>query len=76
MKRLRTAREVVKALGEEEVRRLTFASKQQLWNWEVYYGAFPPRTYWIMTRELAKKGLTAPPRLWKMLGTLGGKRAA
>lgn len=77
MRRLRTAREVIKALGgPEAVMRLTKTNKQQLWNWEAYYEAFPARAYWLMTRELAKKDCVAPPHLWKQLGAPGGKRAA
>lgn len=75
MKQLKTVRQVIKALGEEEVRRITESTKQQFWNWE-YFGAFPSRTYWIMTRELAKKELVAPPHLWKQVGAPRGKRAA
>jgi hypothetical protein len=77
MKRLYTASDVVKALGGHgEVMRLTKANKQQLWNWEVYFESFPPRTYWIMSRELARKGFHAPAHLWKMIGAQGGKNAA
>ena len=56
MRRLRTAREVVKALGgPEKVMLMAEATKQQFWNWESYFEAFPANTHWIMTKHLRKK---------------------
>ena len=77
MKRLYTTREVVKALGGQRVvMHLTKCSKQQLWNWEVYFGEFPPRFYDLMSKKLARKGFHAPAHLWKQVGAQGGKKAA
>ena len=77
MRRLRTAREVVKALGgPEKVMLMAEATKQQFWNWESYFEAFPANTHWIMTKHLRKKKCVAPPHLWKQIGARGGKRAA
>lgn len=74
MKTLRTAQEVVDALGGlAAVCELTGANNKQAWNWTGRADAFPANTYFVMIRALRRRRATAPPHLWSMVGI---KRAA
>jgi hypothetical protein len=65
MKQLRTANQVVKALGGlDEVCRITGANVKQAWHWHGRAGRFPANTYVAMTRVLNARGYEAPARLW------------
>jgi hypothetical protein len=77
MRKLSNASQVMEALGgPERVVKLTKSTRQAVWNWYGYFEAFPPDTYVVMMRELARRGATAPPHLWKMRGYERPKRAA
>jgi hypothetical protein len=69
MKQLTTTKQVFDALGGiPGVCELTGANRRQAWNWYSFFGAFPPNTYVVLMQALARKGFSAPPRLWKMKG--------
>jgi hypothetical protein len=75
MRHLKTAQEVVDALGGlSAVRKLTGANVKQAWNWIGRAESFPASTYVIMIRALKRRGMTAPAWLWNMRGV--EKRAA
>jgi hypothetical protein len=59
----------VKVLGgPKQLARLTFATREAVWNWINLSEAFPPNRFVIMTDELKKLGYDAPPHLWGMRG--------
>jgi hypothetical protein len=61
---LTTTRDVLKALGGvKAVMELTKTKRSRAANW-VYKDTFPQRFHFFMTRELEKRGHTAPPELW------------
>jgi hypothetical protein len=75
MTRLKTAQDVVNALGGlAAVCELTGANTKQAWNWTGRADSFPASTYWVMQRALRRRGHTAPAWLWNMRGA--EKRAA
>ena len=37
-----------------------------VWNWRAS-GRLPPNTFFILTSELEKRGLSAPPAIWGMV---------
>lgn len=74
MKTLRTAQEVVDALGGlPAVCKLLGVNTKQAWNWTGRADAFPANTYHAMITALRRRKLTAPPQLWNQRS---GKRAA
>ena len=67
MKNLLTTRDVVSALGgHAAIAELTGRSYNSASNWNTGTH-FPPNTFVLMQRELAKQNKTAPDRLWRML---------
>ncbi|MEY9493715.1 hypothetical protein [Bradyrhizobium elkanii] len=67
--KLTTAASVFEAIGgPRKVAALTGANIKAVRNWYGCFEAFPSNTYAIMLRELAARGYTAPPWLWKMRG--------
>lgn len=77
MKRLRTAEQVVKALGGlDEVMKLTRANFKQAWHWTGRADAFPAVFHECMTKALQRKGYNAPARLWNQRGVGVDKKAA
>lgn len=75
MKKLRTAKDVVEALGGlTAVCELTGANTKQAWNWIGRAETFPSNTYVVMTRALRRRQAQAPAWLWNMRGV--EKRAA
>jgi hypothetical protein len=65
-KHLKSAREVVDALGGPTAisRMIEGIGTTAPWNW--YERGLPPETYVVLTAELLKRGLIASPSLWKM----------
>lgn len=67
MESLTTTGEVIDALGgTAAVARLFGRSMTVVSNWKAG-GCFPANTYVVFQRELAKLGLIAPDRLWRMV---------
>jgi hypothetical protein len=64
MKNLRTALEVVEALGIDLVCELTDANPKQAWHWYSRTGIFPAYTYRAIQKALKKRRLHAPDELW------------
>jgi predicted DNA-binding transcriptional regulator AlpA len=62
-KLLRTAAEVIDALGQPRVSELTGKSYKRVWGWGAD-GAFPSRYFLEMWLELVQRGYYAPPSLW------------
>lgn len=61
---LQTAGDVIDALGgTAETARLTKRKSQHVSNWRAA-GRLPPKTFLIVKKELAARGLTAPSRVW------------
>jgi hypothetical protein len=61
---LRTATDVIKALdGTTAVARLTNRKPQHVTNWRAT-GRLPAKTFLIISRALAERGMAAPPSLW------------
>ena len=66
MKQLRTARDVVAAVGGlGALCDLTGANKKQASHWQTKAKAFPASTYKVMTEELTARDFEAPARLWR-----------
>ncbi len=64
---LRSTAEVIDALGGfDAVAELTGSKYSAVHNWKAF-GAFPAKTFVIMTSELESRGLEAPASLWGML---------
>jgi hypothetical protein len=62
---INTADEVIDRLGgPTEVSRLIGVSIQAVTNWRTR--GLPPETFVVLTTELNKKSLYAPPALWRM----------
>jgi hypothetical protein len=75
MRDLRTAQEVIDALGGlAAVCELTGANTKQAWNWAGRAEMFPSNTYVVMQRALRRRSLRAPAWMWNMKGI--EKRAA
>jgi hypothetical protein len=68
MKNLRTAKEVVEALGIERVCELTDANAKQAWHWYGRAEQFPANTYVALQKALKRRGFRAPDALWAMKG--------
>jgi len=68
MKNLRTALEVVEAIGLDRVCELTEANPKQAWHWYGRAGMFPANTYVVLMRALRRRGCRAPDSLWNMVG--------
>ena len=67
MSELQSAPAVIEALGGlSAVAALTGSGYKAVANWKSF-GAFPPRTYVIMTTALNERGLKAPASLWGMV---------
>jgi hypothetical protein len=65
-RRLRTAAEIVAALGgNRSVSILTDRTSQHVTNWKAT-GKLPPQTFLIVQRELNRLGYEAPPELWRI----------
>lgn len=63
---LQTAGEVIDALGgTAETARLAGRKSQHVSNWRAA-GRLPAKTFLIIKKELAARGLTAPASLWGM----------
>lgn len=61
---LRTASEVIDALGgTAETARLTGKKDQHVSNWRAY-GLLPSSTFLILQAELRDRDLSAPPSIW------------
>ncbi len=74
MRYLRTAQQVVDALGgDAAVRKMCEASDKVVWHW-TGTGMFPANRYDKMIRALRRRGCTAPAWLWNQQGAK--KRAA
>lgn len=66
MTELRTAAEVMDALGgDRSVGDITGRSRKATNNWR-HFGRFPSDTYVVMQGALKKIGHTAPASLWRM----------
>lgn len=66
--RLESARDVVTALGGiEVVGELVGSRPKSVSDWQSRIGSFPPRTYVVMNAALAEQGLSAHPKLWRMI---------
>jgi hypothetical protein len=67
MKALRTANDVIDALGDtnDAVSRLLGVKYNTVTNWRTF-GHFPADTYCLIQRELELRDMVAPPSLWKM----------
>jgi hypothetical protein len=66
---LTKAADIIEVLGgPDKLAELTEATDPAVWNWLHSFEAFPANTYALMIKELAKRGYTAPPHLWKMRG--------
>lgn len=64
MHELRTAEQVIEALGgPAATARLTGRKDQHVWNWK-RDGRLPAKTFLIVSQELQSRGLTAPPALF------------
>ena len=63
-KKLTSAAEVIEALGQRRVSELTGKSYKRVWGWGDE-GAFPSRYFADMWLELAQRGYTASPSLWR-----------
>jgi hypothetical protein len=67
MRTLKTAKQVVDALGgHEEVCKLMKAKPKASYYWVGQAGAFPSRLYVKMTNALERRGYKASPALWSM----------
>lgn len=67
--RLNTTHQVIDALGGiPAVCKLTDAHPKTSYRWGGPKGMFPARTHWIMTRELKRRGYSAPDALWNQIG--------
>jgi hypothetical protein len=75
MRRLKTSRDVIDALGGiEAVSKLTGRGIPAVYAWlppkhdedRSRRGKFPPNTYRTLTKALAAKNATAPDGLWRM----------
>lgn len=62
-RQLKTATEVIDALGQPRVSELTGKTYKQVWAWRAD-GAFPARYFLAMWSELVAQGYSAPPGLW------------
>lgn len=66
MQHLTTVEEVVAVYkSKSELARLTGSHRQQVLDW-IKQGFFATNTYKIITEDLARKGYTAAPGLWRM----------
>ena len=66
-KHLRTASEIVVAIGGNSVlAKLTGRKTQHITNWKAQ-GTLPPATYLVVTDELRRLGYDAPPELWRII---------
>lgn len=69
LKELTTARAIVAVLGGDAiVAKVIGVTSKAVNNW-VNWNRFPAATYARMLWELNKLGYTAPPGLWRQLGT-------
>jgi hypothetical protein len=68
VRRLTTAKEVVKALGGvAAVKALTDVNVKAVYHWANDVGLFPARTYDCMKKALKRRGYTAPAALWNQI---------
>ena len=68
MRRLKTAREVVDALGGiEAVATMTRAQPKTVYHWTGRNDCFPSRTFDTMKAALKRRHLHAPAKLWNQL---------
>lgn len=66
---LTTAESVFDALGGiQAVAELTSSGYRAAFNWKAA-GAFPPKTYVVITDALRARDYTAPPALWGMVSS-------
>jgi len=64
---LDTAAKVIEALGgNRAVADLIGVRPTAVSNWTCRRGVFPPRTWDVMSRALAERGMRAPSSLWQM----------
>jgi hypothetical protein len=68
MKNLRTAGEVVDAIGLDRVCELTESNPKGVWHWTGRTGVFPAYTYVALQKALKKRRCRAPDSLWNMVG--------
>ena len=69
MRSLKTAREVVDALGGiAAVRKMTGANLKAVYYWTGQSHAFPARYFKMMNDALKRRGYRAPPHLWVQYG--------
>lgn len=65
---LQTTAEVIDTLGGiAEVAKLTARNYDAVEKWRNARDVFPPSTFLIMTKALARHGATAPMSLWRMM---------
>jgi hypothetical protein len=65
---LESVREVIDALGGlAAVAKLTGVDPGTASAWQTRLGYFPPKTFLVVRKALAKRGLSAPASLWKMV---------
>ncbi len=75
MRHLRTAQQVVDALGGyDEVCILCETNLKAVWHWVGRAEMFPADSYVVMQRKLKRRGYAAPAWLWNQRGV--EKRAA
>lgn len=73
---LDTAAEVIERLGGlSRVGELTGSRYTAVGNWKAA-GAFPPRTYLVLTCALRDRGFEAPISLWNMVPKIAANEAA
>jgi hypothetical protein len=69
MRNLKSAREVVEALGGiPAVREMTGANLKAVYYWTGQAHAFPARYFKKMNDALKRRGCKAPPGLWAQFG--------
>jgi hypothetical protein len=72
-KLLRTAGEVIEALGAPAIAQMTGRPAKRVWDWREA-GGFPSRYFLVMWVELVSRGYAVSPALWGQ--TLSRKKEA